>query len=492
MSAWVYVKPTTHNVDGVLVFSASNELGVNICWKGVGAKDPGVPRGKWFKVSSYFDLADSKIKPDTRIQVYFWNNSNSDILVDDIYIVFGGPYKRKGDTTLVDLTRNAYGPKFNFPPFPVIRLYREEMQMTGRPDDFAEGSIMLAGNFRDSRPGTEQLYVMDPSGKAFLYYWCRESGSFEKKDIDIPAVLQRKITADNMLKGKFISSKPGLLLIRTEQGVYLCQLEGLPSCDGKTNGQAGLKVLWQSDKPAGIPLPEVKDMLAADLDGDGLAELSVTDREGKWEMFRFKPGTTSDKCKLEKLCSLDKGVVPEWNSVNYEYRIFAGRFMGRAQDQLLTVFTEKGSGKTSYSIRGFSAGKLNPLFHSGKGNNGLTIGLDTLKQNDIFFFIKDGTGEHILRLNRDWRFDLKEISVNDTTFVIRNNVDFGGYANDHNPKYYGNLRLVPGCFIKEGATCLLVVGRNFLKKPGETPKSAGLPELPDFIDLYSFSNPVSK
>ena len=120
---------------------------------------------------------------------------------------------------------------------------------------------------------------------------------------------------------------------------------------------------------------------------------------------------------------------------------------------MLTVFTEKRSGKTSYSIRGFSAGKLNPLFHSVKDNNGLTIGLDTLKQNDIFFFIKEGAGEHIFRLNRDWRFDLKEISFNDTTFEIRNDVDFCGYAADHNPKYYGNLWLVPGCFIKEGAAC---------------------------------------
>jgi len=492
ISAWVYVKPTSHSVDGVLVFSASNELGVNICWKGVGVKDPGVPRGKWFKVSSSFDLAGSKIKPDTRIQVYFWNNSNCDILVDDIYIVLGGPYQRRGDSALVDLTRHAYERKFNFPPFPVIRLYRNDRPTTDpRPDDFAKGSILIAGNFRDNRPGTEQLVVFDPSGKAFVYYWCRESGSFGKKDMDLQAVRQ-KITNGTVLKGKFISGKPDLLFILTGPSAYLCQIEGVPACDAKDGGQAGLNVLWKWDALTDISLSEINEVLAADLDGDGLTELSVTDREGKWELFRFRAEGASDKIRMAKICSFDKGEVPEWNSVYYGCRTFVGRFTGRAQDQLLTVFTEKGSRKASYSIRGFNAGKLKPLFRSGNGNKGLTIGLDTLKQNDIFYFIKDGTGESILRLNRDWRFDLKEISFNDTTFVIRNNVDFSGYKADHNPKYYGNLRLIPGCFIKEGETSILVIGRNFVTKAAGNSKPVSVPELPDFVDLYSFSNPVSK
>jgi hypothetical protein len=492
ISAWVYVKPTTHSVDGVLVFSASNELGVNICWKGVGVKDPGVPRGKWFKVSSYFDLAGSKIKPDTRIQVYFWNNSNCDILVDDIYIVLGGPYQKKGDTAQVDLTRHAYERKFNFPPFPVILLERNDKQMSGiRPEDFRQGSILVAGNFSGSRQGTEQLVVFDPSGKAFIYYWCGEPGSFEKKDVDLRAV-QQKITNGKVLKGKFISGKPDLLFIRTGPAAYLCQVEGIPACDAKDGGQAGLRVLWQWDTPTGIPLSEVNEILAADLDGDGLAELSVTDREGKWELFRFKAGAASNKVRMEKICSLDKGEVPEWNSGYYGYRTFAGRFAAKAQDQLLTVFTEKSSGTTSYSIRVFSAGKLKPVFPPGNGNHGLTIGLDTLKQNDDFLFVRDASGDRILRLNRDWRFDLKEISFNDSTFVIRNNVDFSGYTADHNPKYYGSLVLVPGCFIKESSGSILVVGRNLTKQQPASQKSPGLPELPDFKDIYSFRNPVSK
>ena len=105
LSAWIYVLPTEKEVKGSLVFTASNQLGVNVCWKGVSLHEPEIPRGKWFRISGRFDLSDVTFHPDTRIQVYFWNTSSTDILIDDYFMVFGGEKPRRGDSAIVEIGR---------------------------------------------------------------------------------------------------------------------------------------------------------------------------------------------------------------------------------------------------------------------------------------------------------------------------------------------------------------------------------------------------
>ena len=53
LSAWIYVFPTENEVKGNLVFTASNESGVNVCWQAIAVVEPEVPTGKWFKISGY-------------------------------------------------------------------------------------------------------------------------------------------------------------------------------------------------------------------------------------------------------------------------------------------------------------------------------------------------------------------------------------------------------------------------------------------------------
>jgi hypothetical protein len=128
LSAWVYIFPTEKEIQGAYVFSVNNDLGVNICWKSVSVSGNDLPKEKWFKISGLFDLSDIKWKPEYKIQVYFWNNSSSDILVDDYFIVFGGPKERRGDSALVDMTREQpFVPRFNYAPFPFFYFEKQEI-----------------------------------------------------------------------------------------------------------------------------------------------------------------------------------------------------------------------------------------------------------------------------------------------------------------------------------------------------------------------------
>ena len=93
----------------------------------------------------------------------------------------------------------------------------------------------------------------------------------------------------------------------------------------------------------------------------------------------------------------------------------------------------------------------------------------------------------MFRYNRDWRYDLKEIRFNDTTFQVLANMDFTGYEKDHNPKYYEMLRLVPAMLVNPGLTSFLVIGKNGKNDPKkkENKEFIDLPALPCSIQVYS-------
>jgi hypothetical protein len=84
----------------------------------------------------------------------------------------------------------------------------------------------------------------------------------------------------------------------------------------------------------------------------------------------------------------------------------------------------------------------------------------------------------IFRYNRDWRFDLKEISFSDSAFRIHSRVDFQGYDRDCNPKYYESLMLVPGHFLGPSVISFLAVGHVAKERNYQA-------VLPDFVGLFS-------
>jgi hypothetical protein len=171
-----------------------------------------------------------------------------------------------------------------------------------------------------------------------------------------------------------------------------------------------------------------------------------------------------------------------WNQGDREINLTAGKFAnGIQQDVVLTILKNKNDGKCTYSLRklNLAEGKWLPLVAEGADQSGKTIGLDTLKPADQFFGL-EGKGRKplLFRYNRDWRFDLKDIRFNDTTYVIQSAFDFHGYDKDQNPKYYESLKLVPGNFLDSETTSVLVIGHVSKQRQYQA-------ILPDFVHLYA-------
>ena len=475
LSAWVYVYPTSHDVKGSFVFTVSNEVGVNVCWRGLTVMDPEVPRGKWFKISGFFDLTSFEFKPGYKIQIYFWNTSSTDILIDDYFISLGGPVERRGDSARVDMTKPAgYTEKFNYPPFRVALLEKESVSQGINPSDINPEDLVVAGDFLGS--SHDDVISIRKDGKASVWAFCAEKEEFRKLTLANPAVIASIAPISDLQKGRFMPGKPEQFVVSGEKGWVLCSLDpsGDP-CAKSTPQQYSIRVLSRSgDHPSSL--------LAGDFTGDQRSAILFVDANGNWKLQRFEP---ADKAggTWKIIANGDHSPVAEWNRENYETGLSAGRFLSSQNcDLVLAVTKKKSDGKYSYTLLRLNGGKSGwePLYREKQHRAGLTIGTDTLKPGDRFLLLPVlGSNPVVLRYNRDWRYDLKEIRFNDTTFAIRSSVDFHGFEKSCNPKYYESLRLVPGSFLSPGSGSLLVAGKVARDRQYQT-------VLPDFIQIYSF------
>ena len=502
VSAWIYVAPGSDPVNGALVLAASNNVGVNIAWKGIGLKDPMVPRGKWFKMSGQFELNNEKFSDDTRLQMYFWNNSNTDIYVDDYYLVYGGPTPRKGDTTYVDLTKGPYQSRFNYPPFPVRFLRMAEIAgMQGVIISQGPGKVggmlmpsdpMISGLFLSGNSSRDVLFTLPSVGKPLVYAWCPESNSFRKSVVELPVATNRSPETDYMLKGKFLAGESEQLLYMGEKSCFLYQFSSRnPVCHDGNVVKADL--LWQSVNFEGMKSDPLKPLLAGDFDGNGLSEILSVDQGGNWKIYSFKPGRGKEAAAFV-LTAEGREKLADWSFENGKVQLNAGHFIPAQAGTAILAVSENSQGKYAYSLRMYNprSKQFVSVFNAKYGNYGRIVGIDSLRTSDLFFCGNFGQNASpmVLRYNREWRYDMKEISFSDSTYHIIDNIDFAGYPEDHNPKYYEVLKLIPGRFTGSQAS-FIVIGRNCKSRDNDgkdCKEYEDLPELPNFISLYSFVN----
>jgi len=508
LSAWVYVFPTNKEVKGTFVFASSNEMGVNLCWKGIGLTGSGIPVGKWFKISGYFDLSDITYKPDNKIQIYFWNNSPTDILVDDYYIVFGGPVERRGDSTRVDMTKGfSFNPRFNWPPWTTHYLKRVEINNqnsaylirsgTVPEGEITPGDMVISGNFLDTEGGLDAVFVLPKKRKPEVYTYCPGNREFTKIPVVWPPEVVPYLTAPAIHHGRFLPDVKEQILFSGESGILLGQFETIKKpCNLPSGLTTYFQVLWKSSKQAihNIPAGKGQKLIAADLNGDNQTEILIVSETGSWKLLRFDKHPDGD---WKILAEDDHNPVRDWKADNLDCTIFPGRFLPvLKKDILLTVLKNKGSRQFSYSLRKFNPehAQFDPCFQEKQDYFGKTIGLDTLKPDDQFFTgcLNGKDASDIYCYNRDWRFELKQIRFNDSTFQILCNIDFSGYIQDRNPKYYEDLKMIPGKFVSPDHTSFMVIGRNckdgsYIGKDCYEYKDVS--GLPKFISVYSFVPP---
>jgi hypothetical protein len=480
LSAWIYVFPTEKEVKGSFVFTASNNLGVNLCWKGVYLVEPEVPRSKWFKISGYFDLKDVQFQSDTKMQIYFWNTSNSDILIDDYFIAFGGPVDRRGDSALIDLTRpGGYQPRFNYPPFPISYIDAVDDASPLQVEELAVGDMPVAGNF--FAQSIDGLLIFKNNGAWTAYTSCQTQQGKMLRQGKGKLAITGSIRA--LQKGRFKGDATEQLVVQTENKMYLFNWNAI--ADPCQSGPALQPVLMTTMESRGSRI------CAGCFTGQGRTELLMIRKDGSSRILILEDNRKGQFLWGIKASPENSFPVDSPDSVKFTTMLHSGRFLKTSgADQILAITRSVEDNNCSYNL--FRYNNLRNRWESVLKNpaGGLTIGIDTLKPEDEFFVPENfgpSSGHFsglpsnaIFRYNRDWRFDLKIISFNDSSFTIHKNIDFRGYPMDQNPKYYESLWLIAGAFNDKNKPAFLVAGKNS--------SAIGIQKiLPDFTRYYEIT-----
>lgn len=490
VSAWVYIFPTKADITSDLILGISNKLGVNVIWKKVIVEGTRLPMGKWFKVSGFFDLADKEIKPDYRLQLFYWNNSKADILVDDFYMVFGTSSERRGDSALVDMTQQKpFSQRANHPPYPFIFAERAEIGNHNSPflvDDgkikegmISPGDRIFTGNFTGDKSGLDQLLVLNPGKKPELFYFSSEKGAFRKVEVLMGKELATLPDAPVVLSGRFSSVTATEILFISGREIILA---------GFSPMTADHKTILNLVRKATVHLPVDKSFqlhfLSVDLNGDRMSELFAAEPNGKWHLFKYWDTGWED------MSSAADKTVTDWMAGMGKITFYAGEFISmKSWSETILAVCETDTPRTvRYSVHRLDpvTGQFKSLF---RDHQDLEKTLQDLPStSDLFFSTEADQAGPFLKYKRDWRYDLKLVSFDQSGFRVLGNVDFKGYALDRNPKYFENLKILTGCFLTPGKTSFMVIGCNCKRMDSTTGKCLeyiNRPELPNSIQVYS-------
>ncbi|CAN5345605.1 hypothetical protein BH10BAC1_BH10BAC1_06620 [soil metagenome] len=377
LSLWVY--PLTDNANVVLTASVVNSKNETVFWEGKSTENKKFPKNQWTKINASSFLPVEKISPADILGVGIWNKGKTNLIIDDLEIVYGDAPERRGSPSTVDAT-SIYEKRFvaekNKPPFKTIYFEKQELKnknstalmpqdgiipltLENAMDNFSPNDVFLVGDFFPDKNSLDDIICIKDFGQVLFTY------DPEKKEF---------------------------------------------------------RRLWTNGNDADSSWNNKNDYYSGDFNSDGKADvLSVDKKTNNWTILNFAE-------KNWKVVSQGKNPKKEW-------------------------ITKSETKKTE---------QLFP------GN----------------YF--DNTPA-ILKLNTEWRFDLKLVQNIGGENIILGNVDFKGYAKDYNPKYYEFVKLIQGRFLSKDQTSLIVVMCNCadVNFTGEhCDEIEYLPFLPNAVQIY--------
>ena len=380
MSAWIY--PLSDNPNLVLTGSVVNSKNETVYWEGKSTENKSFQKNKWTKINASYFLPVEKLAADDILGAGIWNKGKTDVIIDDLEIVYGESADRRGRASTID-PKAIYEKRFigekNKPPFQTIFFDKQEINngdifsitpnhKTNGTENFSPNDVYLVGDFFPDKYNLEEIICFKEKSRGMFSY-SPESKQFNK-------LWENTVAADP---------------------------------------------LWNSNNNA----------YPGDFNSDGKTDILLVDKKtNMWKILNFNG-------KEWILVSEGKDPKKEWIS----------------------------NKKTNV------AGIITP---------------------DDTLFPGNYTEEKqtFLKLNTEWRFDLKLLEKEDSEYLIIGNVDFKGYPKDYNPKYFEFVKLITGKFLSKEKTSVLIVmcncaDANFNGKKCD--QIENLPFLPNSVQLYNIS-----
>ena len=380
MSAWIY--PLSDNPNLVLTGSVVNSKNETVYWEGKSTENKSFQKNQWTKINASYFLPVEKLAAEDILGAGIWNKGKTDVIIDDLEIVYGESADRRGRASTID-PKAIYEKRFigekNKPPFQTIFFDKQEINngdifsitpkhKPNGTENFSPNDVYLVGDFFPDKYNLEEIICFKEKSRGMFSY-SPESKQFNK-------LWENTVAADP---------------------------------------------LWNSNNNA----------YPGDFNSDGKTDILLVDKKtNTWKILNFNG-------KEWILVSEGKDPKKEWIS----------------------------NKKTNV------AGIITPDDKLFPGNY--------TEEKQTF-----------LKLNTEWRFDLKLLEKEDFEYLIIGNVDFKGYPKDYNPKYFEFVKLITGKFLSKEKTSVLIVMCNCADADFSGMKCdqiENLPFLPNSVQLYNIS-----
>lgn len=455
ISCWIYIESTKEVPSYSLTCAIEDEKNNSYIWRGFGVNKREIGQKKWIKISGEVKLEEQPLNNKHTIKIYFWNNSNANIYVDDILVVLSKKTDRQGKDFACDLTKGEYKQLVNKPPYPTLFLSKENSNGSTAKSIAPGNQDMGNCKFIMQQKATDAILCI--GNNSISAYQRKGDGSYAYQAVQgtMPTTF---FQATYMLGGSF-SALGVAEIISVTRGV-------------KTNVQLTkyAKNSLNMMSSSVLPHADINGCIASDLNNDGITELLLTTPDGGYAIYNFANGQWNQ---------VAKGSISSWSK---KMNFCAGRFLTKEKIALLAIHQDQSqTALYTFNVSSKQLEKVRmPAFFSGKH--------DTLQVADTYMAV-DLNGDQkdeLLLYKNSWRYELKLIDIFSTGALIRGNIDFMGYEQDYNPKYYEYLKLAP-LKLSGNKQGLLTVMRN-CKKDSEGNNCTSFEErsdIPSATSIYS-------
>ena len=479
LGVWIY--PEQKNPFLMLVVTVKNASGETVFWEGRSSEKLEFAAKTWQKFNAEIVIPPDKrqlISMSDQVVVYIWNRSSVKVFADDMEIVYGDEASRPGLLPFADMnlsSRETYSFDRIHGPYRVN--YLDNINLTNTEYLVSEKNQEPAKVFPSDEiislklKSSQKELVLHLSGNSFeLYNWCEETASFVflAKSEKLPFL--KKGTQLYAYDADQDGSSEILAINNGKGKIFKLTNSDFSSCSSSHQNLA-TSILWEGDVNSNTC------HLVDDFNGDGKDDmLSVNMETQKWELLGFRNN---------KWFSQSTGFFPP-NSFSANSAVSSGHFVpANKNTQMLIAFED--SSKNVCVLYEFNRAAKNFRKLSTSKESYLTqIFIPGMK---LFKANLDGDAEdELLTFNHDWRFDMKIVDCDSKGFYIFSQLDFKGYKNSCNPKYYEIIKPIVGNFTGTNPDNLLMVLANCADEKYNGNSCAvygGSPDLPNQIQMYS-------
>jgi hypothetical protein len=492
MSVWVY--PLTDNATAELAVSLFNSKNENYFWKGKSVEQKLLPKDTWTKISTTIDIPQETITLDDVIQIFPRNKGRTKLLFDDLEIVYDDEEQRAGSSSEMNLNsiyKNGFSPKRNTPPFTTVYFQKQEIgnnnstfidQKTEPQNDFSPNDQFFSGNFCADENSLDELINIKPTGSG-LYSFCNDKSMFTQlwksaSEIDLNS---EKIVGDFDNNG----TDELLVINKKDKKGKLISFKSESTC---LQNNAQMSTVWSAAENLfeNWNVSENDVFMSGDFNADKKDDLFIVNSiTGEWSILQFMENKSWKSIASNSTNNkLDKNFFD-----NKKSKQIIGKFGDDKNRDVILISTNNGDEQEYFQLE-YNSGKKQ--FQQKSIINENTIEVFFKNQNTTLTGNFDNDqDEEFINLNTDWRFDLKLVKMDPKGLHIQSALDFRGYPEDHNPKYYEFVKMVAGNFKSKNQTSVLVMMRNCADKNfsgTSCTQFENLNTLPGSTQLYSIKH----